>query len=53
MSIDGTVVFALNDANAKLYGRDIKPEELLSGTVEAPAGAQILIEALNNAEIEQ
>lgn len=46
-------MFAINDANTKLYGRPVKPEELLSGTVPPPAGTQVLIEALQKAENEE
>jgi len=53
LSIEGTGVFAINDANTKLYGRPVKPEELLSGTVPPPAGTQVLIEALQKAENEE
>lgn len=53
MSIEGTIVFAINDANTKLYGRPIKPEMILSGDIEPPAETQVLIEALNNAELEE
>lgn len=52
MSIDGTVVFTFNDANATLYGREVKPSELLHGSIDAPAESQVLIDALKNAELE-
>jgi hypothetical protein len=53
MSIEETGVFAINVVNTKLYDRELKPEELLSGTFPPPAGTQVLIEALQKAENEE
>lgn len=46
ISLEGTVIAARNDANKEYYGRDVTPEEILSGKVQAPAGAAPLQAAL-------
>ncbi|HYA41626.1 MAG TPA: YSC84-related protein [Syntrophobacteraceae bacterium] len=46
ISLEGTVIGARNDANAKYYGRHVTPTEILSGKVKAPAGAKQLQKVL-------
>ena len=46
VSLEGTVVGARDDANAKYYGRTVTPAEILSGAVKPPAGAKKLRDAL-------
>lgn len=46
VSIDGTVIAARNDANEKYYGREVTPQEILSGKAKPPAGAMKLIAEL-------
>jgi SH3 domain-containing YSC84-like protein 1 len=42
VSLEGTVIVARDDANAKYYGRPVTPEEILSGKVRPPRGARVL-----------
>jgi lipid-binding SYLF domain-containing protein len=42
ISLEGTVIGARNDANAAYYGRDVNPEDVLSGKIAPPAGAERL-----------
>jgi hypothetical protein len=53
MSIQETGIFSINVANTKLYDRELKLEELLSGIFPSHAGTQVLIEALQKAENEE
>ncbi len=46
ISLEGTVVAARDEANAKYYGRSVTPGEILSGKVKVPAGAKPLQRAL-------
>jgi len=47
ISLEGTVIVTRNDANAEYYGREVKPEEILSGTVQPPKGTQNLLKVLS------
>ena len=42
ISLEGTVIGTRNDANATYYGRTVNPEDILSGKVTPPAGAEKL-----------
>ncbi len=42
ISLEGTIVATRNEANAKYYGRAVKPRDILSGRVRVPAGARKL-----------
>lgn len=46
VSLEGTIIAARNDANEKYYRRQVTPKEILSGTVQPPAGARTLRTAL-------
>ncbi len=46
VSLQGTVIAARNDANEKYYGHAVTPQEILSGTVRPPKGAEALRLAL-------
>ena len=46
MSLQGAVIAARDDANARYYGRKVTPSEILAGRVEPPAGAARLVEVL-------
>jgi SH3 domain-containing YSC84-like protein 1 len=46
VSLEGTVIAARNDANKEYYGRAVTPEEILTGKVKPPAGAEKLIAEL-------
>jgi lipid-binding SYLF domain-containing protein len=46
ISLEGTVIAARDDTNAKYYGRSVQPSEILSGKVVPPANAQKLIRLL-------
>lgn len=50
VSLDGTVIAARNDSNKEYYGRAVTPQEILTGKVEPPVGAEKLIAELNRAE---
>ena len=47
ISLEGTVIATRNDTNAEYYGRQVKPHEILSGTVQAPKGTQNLMKVLS------
>lgn len=47
VSLEGTVIGARNDTNAAYYGRSVNPEEILSGRVKPPKGAQRLLKVLS------
>jgi len=42
ISLEGTVIGTRNDTNAGYYGRAVSPEDILSGKVTPPAGAEKL-----------
>jgi SH3 domain-containing YSC84-like protein 1 len=46
VSLEGTVIGTRNDANAEYYGRQVTPEEILSGKVPPPPGAMRLVQVL-------
>jgi SH3 domain-containing YSC84-like protein 1 len=46
VSLEGTVIAARNDANKEYYGRAVTPEEILTGKVKPPPGAEKLIAEL-------
>jgi lipid-binding SYLF domain-containing protein len=46
ISLEGTVIATRNEANAKYYGRNVTPGEILSGKVKAPPGARQLQQVL-------
>ena len=47
ISLEGTVIATRNDTNAEYYGRQVKPHEILSGTVKPPKGTQNLMKVLS------
>ena len=46
ISLEGTVIGTRNDANAAYYGRPVAAEEILSGKVAPPPGANRLLQVL-------
>src|SRR5215217_832310 len=46
VSLEGTVIGTRNDANAEYYGRQVTPEEILSGKVPPPSAASRLVQVL-------
>jgi len=46
ISLEGTVIGARNDANTAYYGRDVSPEDILSGKIAPPSGAERLRKVL-------
>jgi SH3 domain-containing YSC84-like protein 1 len=46
VSLDGTVLVSRNDANKEYYRRVVTPEEILTGKVKPPPGAEKLIAEL-------
>jgi len=46
VSLEGTVIGTRNDANAAYYGRAVSAEDILSGKVAPPAGAERLRKVL-------
>ena len=50
VSLDGTVLVSRNDANKEYYSRVVTPEEILTGKVLPPPGAEKLIAELNKQE---
>jgi lipid-binding SYLF domain-containing protein len=46
ISLEGTVIGTRNDANAEYYGRQVTPEEIVSGKVPPPRGAMRLVQVL-------
>ena len=46
ISLEGTVIGTRNDANAAYYGRPVTAEEILSGKVAPPPGAERLLQML-------
>ena len=47
VSLEGTVVYTRDDANAEFYGKPVTSREILSGSVPPPAGAQKLLKFLS------
>ncbi|SCV72497.1 BQ2448_4034 [Microbotryum intermedium] len=45
-SIEGSVIIERSDANRQAYGFDVKAKQLLSGQVEPPAFADLLIDTI-------
>jgi SH3 domain-containing YSC84-like protein 1 len=50
VSLDGTVLVSRNDANKAYYGRAVTPEQILTGQVKPPSGAEKLIVELKKQE---
>ncbi|KAJ3016138.1 UNVERIFIED_CONTAM: hypothetical protein HDU68_012394 [Siphonaria sp. JEL0065] len=48
VSLEGLVILTRKDTNARFYGNQVLPEDLLSGKVEPPAEAEVLYRALNS-----
>src|SRR5580692_1464947 len=48
VSLEGASMDADRDANKALYGKEITAQEIISGSVPAPAAAQSLISLLDN-----
>jgi len=46
IALEGTVIGVRNDANAAYYGRTVTPEDILSGKIRPPAGADRLRKVL-------
>ncbi|MGE0519622.1 MAG: YSC84-related protein [Candidatus Binatia bacterium] len=46
VSLEGTVIVTRDDTNKDYYGREVTPNEILSGKVRPPKGAEKLIRAL-------
>ena len=47
ISLEGTVIVTRNETNARYYGREVTPREILHGKVKAPAGARRLQKVLS------
>jgi len=47
VSLEGTVVVTRNDANHDYYGREVTPDQILSGKIKPPHGATRLIHVLD------
>ena len=47
VSLEGTVVYTRDEANAEFYGKPVQAREILSGSVTPPAGAQKLLKFLS------
>ena len=47
VSLEGTVVYTRDEANAEFYGKPVQAREILSGSIEPPAGAQKLLKFLS------
>ena len=47
VSLEGTVVYTRDEANAEFYGKPVQAREILSGSVAPPAGAQKLLKFLS------
>ena len=48
ISLEGTVIGTRNDTNTEYYGRQVTPEEILSGKVPPPPQAARLVQVLTN-----
>jgi lipid-binding SYLF domain-containing protein len=51
VSLDGTVIVSRNDANKEYYGSEVTPEEILTGKVQPPPGAEKLITELRRTDV--
>lgn len=49
MALEGAVISVRNKVNRRFYGQDLNPRQILSGSVDKPAGANPLFEALEEA----
>ena len=47
ISLEGTVIGSRNGTNKAYYGRSVKPQDILAGKVQPPAGAQKLLRELS------
>ena len=47
VSLEGTVVYTRDEANAEFYGKPVQAREILSGSIPPPAGAQKLLKFLS------
>ncbi|KAJ2331370.1 hypothetical protein GGH92_009251 [Coemansia sp. RSA 2673] len=47
VSLEGSLIAERKDANAKLYGRPVRAQELLSGVINPPPQADVLYRALD------
>ena len=47
VSLEGTVVYTRDEANAEFYGKPVQAKEILSGSVAPPAGAEKLLKFLS------
>jgi lipid-binding SYLF domain-containing protein len=47
VSLEGTVIGTRDEANAEYYGKPVQAREILSGSIEPPAGAQKLLKFLS------
>lgn len=47
ISLEGTIIGARGDTNAKYYGRVVSPQAILSGSVKTPPGARTLQRVLS------
>jgi lipid-binding SYLF domain-containing protein len=47
VSLEGTVVYTRDEANAEFYGKPVLAREILSGSIPPPAGAQKLLKFLS------
>jgi lipid-binding SYLF domain-containing protein len=46
ISLEGTIIATRTETNSEYYGRAVNPEDILSGKIKMPAGAQKLSKAL-------
>ena len=46
-SLEGTVIYTRDDANAEYYGKPVQAREILSGSVPPPPGAEKLLKFLS------
>jgi lipid-binding SYLF domain-containing protein len=47
VSLEGTVVYTRDEANAEFYGKPVQAREILSGSIPPPVGAQKLLKFLS------
>ena len=47
VSLEGTVIGTRDDLNTGYYGRPVQARDVLTGKIEAPAGAQRLLTVLS------
>ncbi len=47
VSLEGTVVYTRDEANAEFYGKPVQSREILSGSIAPPAGAEKLLKFLS------